>query len=129
MGDDEYTRGRPHPMIDPALRNAAIRDAARDPAIAIVLFDVVLGYGAHASPADALADALRDAQRTAAKHGRKLLAIGHVCGTERDPQDRAAQMRTLESAGAVIAGSNIEAATLAAELARRLAGTRAATMR
>ena len=129
MGDDEYTRGRPHPMIDPALRNAAIRDAAHDPAIAIVLFDVVLGYGAHASPADALADALRDAQRTAAEHGRKLVAIGHVCGTEQDPQDRAAQVRTLESAGAVIAGSNIEAATLAAELARRLAGTRAATTR
>jgi succinyl-CoA synthetase alpha subunit len=129
MGDDEYTRGRPHPMIDPALRNAAIRDAARDPAIAIVLFDVVLGYGAHASPADALADALRDAQRTVALHGRKLLAIGHVCGTENDPQDRAAQLRTLASAGALVAGSNFEAATLAAELARRLAGKHIATAR
>ena len=129
MGDDEYTRGRPHPMIDPALRNAAIRDAARDPATAIVLFDVVLGYGAHASPADALADALRDAQRTAALHGRELLAIGHVCGTENDPQDRAAQVRTLLSAGALVAGSNFEAATLAAELARRLAGKHMATAR
>jgi succinyl-CoA synthetase alpha subunit len=129
MGDDDYTRGRPHPMIDPALRNAAIREAAHDPATAILLFDVVLGYGAHASPADALADALRDAQRTAALQGRRLLAIGHVCGTEDDPQDRAAQLRTLASAGALVAGSNFEAATLAAELARRLAGTHAASAR
>jgi hypothetical protein len=90
---------------------------------------VVLGYGAHASPADALADALRDAQRTAALQGRRLLAIGHVCGTEDDPQDRAAQLRTLASAGALVAGSNFEAATLAAELARRLAGTHAASAR
>ena len=129
MGDDEYTRGRPHPMIDPALRNAAIRDAARDPATAILLFDVVLGYGAHASPADALAEALRDAQRTAALQGRKLLAIGHVCGTENDPQDRAAQLRALASTGAIVADSNFEAATLAARLAQRLAGKHTATAR
>jgi len=121
MGDDEYTRGRPHPMIDPSLRNAAIRDAAEDPTVAILLFDVVLGFGAHASPADELADALRDAQRVAATSGRRIVAIGHVCGTDGDPQDRAAQTRTLASAGAFVAGSNIEAASLAAELALALA--------
>ena len=58
-----------------------------------------------------------------------MLSIGHVCGTERDPQDRAAQVRALESAGALVTGTNIEAATLAAELAQRLAGIRAATTR
>jgi FdrA protein len=121
MGDDEYTRGRPHPMIDPSLRNAAIRDAGDDPAIAILLFDVVLGFGAHASPADELADALGDAQRRAAASGRRLIAIGHVCGTDGDPQDRAAQIRTLAAAGARIADSNIEAASVAAELASALA--------
>ena len=121
MGDDEYTRGRPHPMIDPSLRNAAIRDAGHDPTIAILLFDVVLGFGAHPSPADELADALRDAQRTAAANGRKLVAIGHVCGTDGDPQDRAAQLRTLAAGGARVADSNIEAASLAAELAAALA--------
>jgi hypothetical protein len=121
MGDDEYTRGRPHPMIDPALRNAAIREASRDPAVAVLLFDVVLGYGSHPAPADELADALRDAQRTAATEGRKLVAIGHVCGTDDDPQDRAAQIRTLASAGALVADSNIEAASIAAALALALA--------
>jgi hypothetical protein len=108
-------------MIDPSLRNAANRDAARDAALAILLFDVVLGYGSHPSPADELAEALRDAQRTAATQGRKLVAIGHVCGTDGDPQDRAAQIRTLASAGAIVVDSNIEAASLAAELALRLA--------
>jgi len=121
MGDDEYTRGRPHPMIDPTLRNAAIVDAADDPRVAVLLFDVVLGYGAHPSPADAVADALRAAQRAAATHGRRLIAIGHVCGTEADPQGRTGQISTLVSAGAIVADSNIEAATIAADIASRLA--------
>jgi succinyl-CoA synthetase alpha subunit len=121
MGDDEYTRGRPHPMIDPSLRNAAIREAADDPSLAILLFDLVLGYGSHPSPADELADALRDAQRAAARQGRKLVTIGHVCGTGSDPQDRAGLIKTLASAGAIIAGSNIEAASIAAQFALHLA--------
>jgi hypothetical protein len=121
MGDDEYTRGRPHPMIDPSLRNAAIREAADDPSLAILVFDLVLGYGSHPSPADDLADALRDAQRAAARQGRKLVTIGHVCGTGSDPQDRAGQIKTLASAGAIIAGSNIEAASIAAQFALHLA--------
>lgn len=121
MGDDEYTRGRPHPMIDPTLRNAAIRDAAQEAAVAVLLFDVVLGYGAHESPAESVADALRAAQRTAATQGRKLVAIGHVCGTDKDPQDRAKEIRALTAVDAVVAESNIEAARIAAEIASRLA--------
>jgi succinyl-CoA synthetase alpha subunit len=129
MGDDEYTRGRPHPMIDPSLRNLAIREASDDPAIAMLLFDLVLGFGSHPSPADDLADALRHAQRTAALQGRKLISIGHVCGTDGDPQDRAAQIRTLASAGAIVADSNIEAASSAAQLALDLAQRHAAGTR
>jgi FdrA protein len=121
LGDDEYTRGRPHPMIDPTLRNAAIRDAANDETVAVVLFDVVLGFGSHQSPADELAEALAAAQRSATARGRKLVAIGHVCGTDGDPQDRDAQIRRLVAVDAIVADSNIEAASLAAELALRLA--------
>jgi hypothetical protein len=124
MGDDEYTRGRPHPMIDPTLRNAAIRAAADDPAVAVLLFDVVLGYGAHPSPANELADSLRDAQGTAATRGRRLIAIGHVCGTDGDPQDRAGQVQALSAAGATVAASNIDAASIAAQLAVALGATR-----
>ena len=125
MGDDEYTRGRPHPMIDPTLRNAAIREAAEDATVAVLLFDVVLGYGAHANPAEAVADALRAAQRIAATHGRRLIGIGHVCGTQDDPQNREKQIATLVSAGAIVADSNIEAASMAADIASRLAITKA----
>jgi hypothetical protein len=124
MGDDEYTRGRPHPMIDPALRNAAIRIAADDPTVAVLLFDVVLGYGAHPNPAAELADSLRDAQHTAAMQRRKLIAIGHVCGTDGDPQDRAAQVRTLSATGAIVAASNIDAVSIAARLAVALGPSR-----
>jgi hypothetical protein len=120
LGDDDYTRGRPHPMIDPELRNDAIRAAGADAQVAAVLFDVVLGYGAHADPARELARSLADARAAARSHGRGLALIGHVCGTDADPQGRAAQIAQLERAGARIVGSNIEAALLARRLAREL---------
>ena len=121
MGDDDYTRGRPHPMIDPSLRNAAVRTHAADPATAAIVFDVVLGYGSHADPAGDLSVALAAAQREARAAGRTLALIGHVCGTDGDPQDRTAQIGRLEAAGALVVGSNYEAAVLAAELAMRRA--------
>jgi len=117
LGDDDYTRGRPHPMIDPSLRDAAVRAQGADPQTAAILFDVVLGFGSHENPAGGLAQALADAQREARAHGRTIAMIGHVCGTDEDPQDKAEQMRQLEAVGAVIVGSNVEAALLAAHLA------------
>ncbi len=130
MGDDEYTRGRPHPMIDPSLRNAAIRDAADDPAVAMTparpraRLRVASEPGATSSPTRCGTPSARRALK-----GRKLASIGHVCGTDGDPQDRAAQIRTLASAGAIVADSNIEAASLAAQLALHLAQRPAARTR
>ena len=117
MGDDDYTRGRPHPMIDPALRNAAVLSHAADPATAAILVDVVLGYGSHPDPAQALADALFAAQREARARGRSLALVAHVCGTEGDPQGRVGQVRKLEAAGAIVAESNVQAALVCAALA------------
>jgi succinyl-CoA synthetase alpha subunit len=125
LGDDDYTRGRPHPMIDPSMRDAAIRTQGTDPTVAAILFDVVLGFGSHDNPAGGLAQALADAQREARANGRTLSLIGHVCGTDGDPQDKAEQIRQLEAAGAVIVGSNFEAAMLAAHLAAHLAARHA----
>jgi FdrA protein len=125
LGDDEYTRGRPHPMIDPSQRNAAIRAHAADPAVAALLFDVVLGFGAHPDPAAELATALRDARAIASAQKRTLALIGHVCGTEGDRQDRSRQQEMLANAGAILAASNFEAAALAAEVATRRRGGRA----
>jgi len=121
LGDDDYTRGRPHPMIDPSLRDAAIRTQGADPNTAVILFDVVLGFGSHDDPARGLAQALADAQSAARAQGRTLALIGHVCGTAGDPQDKAAQVSQLEAVGAVIVGSNVEAAWLAAHVAERCA--------
>jgi FdrA protein len=117
LGDDDYTRGRPHPMIDPSLRDAAVRTQGADPNTAAILFDVVLGFGSHDDPARGLSQALADAQRKARAQGRMLALIGHVCGTDGDPQDKAAQVQQLEAVGALIVGSNVEAALLAAHLA------------
>jgi len=121
LGDDDYTRGRPHPMIDPSLRDAAVRTQGADPNTAAILFDVVLGFGSHDDPARGLASALTDAQREAHAQGRTLALIGHVCGTDGDPQNKAAQVRQLEAVGALIVGSNVEAALLAAHLAAQRA--------
>ena len=120
LGDDGYTRGHPHPMIDPSLRDAAVRAQAADPETAAILFDVVLGFGSHHDPAGRLARALADARREAREDGRTLAMIGHVCGTDGDPQNKAAQVRQLEAAGALVVDGNFEAAMVASYLATRM---------
>jgi FdrA protein len=105
LGAEEYTQGRPHPMVDPALRLALLREEG--PRAGLVLLDVVLGHGAHADPAGALAGVLADL-------ARDRPVIAHVCGTPGDPQDVRAQERTLREAGVVVAPTNAAAARLAA---------------
>ena len=55
LGDDAFTRGRPHPMFEPGVRDAPLAEALADPAVGVILLDVVLGYGGHADPAGHLA--------------------------------------------------------------------------
>jgi FdrA protein len=105
LGDDRFTRGRPHPMIEPELRDEHVARALADPAVGVLLFDVVLGYGAHADPAGVLVQALRGARKP---------AIASVTGTEQDPQDWSRQVAALRDAGVVVASSNAHAAALAA---------------
>jgi succinyl-CoA synthetase alpha subunit len=107
MGADEYTAGRPHPMIDPSLRDSALAGALADPDVAVVLLDLVLGLGAHGDPAGHLARSLEG--RPA--EGPEIVAS--VTGTEDDPQVRSAQVARLEAAGVVVAPSNAQAAKLA----------------
>lgn len=118
MGDDDFTQGRPHPMIDPTLRDARIRAEAADPATAVVLFDVVLGYGATADPVSGLIAAMTEAKA----HGRTIAFVGHVCGTDQDPQDRAGIIAALQAAGVLIAGSNAEAAFWSGHILTAIAG-------
>lgn len=113
LGDDVYTRGRPHPMIDPASRNEMIRALAQDPAVGVLLLDVVLGYGAHPDPAGEVireVSALRDVRGA----GSPIVVITTLTGTAEDPQGRDGQAARLEGADIVVAESVRAAALLAA---------------
>ena len=88
LGDDEFTKGKPHPMIDPSVRDQAIATALNDERVGIVLLDVVIGYGAHADPAGHLVNVL---QRCARPHGPVIVAS--VTGTDDDPQVRSIQIK------------------------------------
>jgi hypothetical protein len=117
LGDDEFTVGRPHPMIDPRLRTEHIAALADDPAVAVLLLDVVLGYGSHLDPAGALAPTIVETRRRAAAAGRHLAVVASVCGTESDPQGLGRQEQILADAGVLLASSNARAARLAAGIA------------
>jgi hypothetical protein len=119
LGDDAFTRGRPHPMIDQTLRRERILQEAADPEVAVILFDVVLGYGAHPDPASELAVTLEEARSRAVAAGRGLALVGSVCGTAGDPQDLPRQEALLRDAGVLLAQSNAQAARLAERIARR----------
>jgi len=111
LGGDEYTRGRPHPMIDPALREQMLAPVLADPQVSVVLLDLVLGVGAHPDPAAGIAAVL------AAAGPRRPPVVVSVTGTAGDPQGRARQVAALQAAGAVVAPSNAHAARLAGALA------------
>lgn len=118
LGDDEYTVGRPHPMIDPGVRTDKILEAGRDPRVGVLLVDLVLGQGSHEDPAAPLAAAVTQARDAAARDGRALACVASILGTSRDPQDLAAQRATLEAAGIGVLATNPDAARCAAMLAR-----------
>ena len=110
LGDDKFTRGRPHPMIDPSLRTEYLERALKEKGVGVILLDVVIGYGAHADPAGLVAAVV--------KNSRKIV-IASVTGTEDDPQVYSKQVRKLEAAGVIVAGSNAAAARLAASAVRK----------
>ena len=115
LGDDVFTRGRPHPMIDHRLRNERLLEEAADPEVAVILFDVVLGYGAHPDPAAEMLPALEKARKRAGA----IALVASVCGTDEDPQGLARQEKALRAAGVLLADSNSRAVQLAAAIARR----------
>lgn len=110
LGDDSYTRGRPHPMIDPSSRNEMITRLADEPGIGVLLLDIVLGYGGHPDPAGEVATAVTQLR---AARGAPIVVIATLTGTADDPQDRAGQAGKLEEAGIVIAESVRSALLLA----------------
>ncbi len=116
LGADEFTVGRPHPMIDPLLRNEHLRRAMDDPAVGLLLFDCVLGYGSHPDPAGVLADGVRTARNSARRRGSEIVAVASLTGTPDDPQGFDTQWRKLVDAGVCVAANNCEAVGVVAEM-------------
>src|SRR6266536_3021170 len=116
LGSDEFTRGRPHPMIDPTISLQYLASAAEDPETAVILLDIVLGYCAQQNPASVYAPAIVQAREKAKVAGRWLPVIISLCGTEGDPQRLSMQRTALEAAGAMVYESNEIAARAAALL-------------
>jgi len=113
LGEEEYTKGRAHPMMDPTVRRIRLIGEASDPEVALIAMDFVLGYGSHADPVGAHAEAIQNAQKTAGEDGRYLPILAHVCGTDKDPQNLASQVERLERLGAMVLPTNALMALLA----------------
>ncbi len=116
MGDDYFTRGKPHPMIEPEVRNERIVHEAEDAATRVILMDFVLGYGAHMDPVGVAQPALIQAIETAKAAGRPLTIVAYVLGTDDDPQNKAQQVSRLRDLGVVVCDSNAQAARVAAAI-------------
>lgn len=119
LGDDEWTRGRVHPMIDPSVRSQQVLDAFADSSTAVVLCDVVIGLGSHEDPAGMLAQDVLSARD---KTGANIIVIASVTGTDADPQNRTEQVKKLEVAGVHVFPSNQYAAEIAAQIAAKARG-------
>ena len=113
FGDDDFTKGRPHPMIDPSIRVEQLAVEAKDENIAVVLMDFVLGYGAHEDPVGEMIEAIKDAKELKSSKGQHLVVVASVCGTENDPQDLIESERKLKDAGVIVMPSNAQAVRLA----------------
>ncbi|WP_156645236.1 acyl-CoA synthetase FdrA [Lentibacillus sp. JNUCC-1] len=109
LGDDKYTQGKPHPMIDPETRAKFIEQAAQDEKTAVIVLDFVLGYGSHEDMASALLPAIEKGVAHAKSEGRELYVVASVCGTTNDPQDYQGHIKRLREAGIIVKDNNNEA--------------------
>ncbi len=117
MGEDEFTRGRPHPMIDFTMRKERLIKEYLDPETAIIIVDVVLGYGSHPDPASEIAEAVSKARK---ESGKYKLIVANILGTKEDPQGYEKQWRVLEESGVVVFPSHASAVKFALEVWKEL---------
>lgn len=115
FGDDAFTDGKPHPMIDPTQRIHRLLQEARDPEVAVIMLDFILGFGGHDDPVGALLGAIQDAQRIAREQGRTLVILGYVLGTDLDTPSLQQQCQLLTDNGVIWASSSTNAGLLARE--------------
>lgn len=116
LGDDIYTQGKPHPMIDPTKRAECMKEAADDLSTGVILFDIVLGYGSHEDMAAALLPSIEKLKAKAVAENRKLYFVATVCGTKKDIQRYDYQVNLMEEAGVIVCESNKQAVETALHL-------------
>jgi len=116
LGADEYTQGKPHPMIDPSVRFDALAEALDDGAVGLLLLDLVIGFGAHDDPAGELVEFLGD------RSGDRPIIVASVTGTDDDPQVRSRQVSKLTDAGIIVSPSNADAVAIAVACLARSGG-------
>lgn len=116
LGDDEFTVGKPHPMIEPSLREERLIQEALDLETAVILTDVEIGYGSHENPAKVLADEIAKAKKALEETGRTVIFVASICGSREDFQGYHQQKNILEKEGVLVADSNAKAVELAMKI-------------
>jgi succinyl-CoA synthetase alpha subunit len=116
LGDDVFTRGRPHPMIDHRLRHDRLLQEVQDRETAVILLDVVIGHGSHSNPANEVAASIIAARQLAEQDGGEPVFIAFVCGTKSDRQNLDRQEEILRDAGVIVVENNAQAARLAGDI-------------
>lgn len=119
MGDDRYTLSKPHPMIDGTMRKQRILAEGRDPEVAVLLLDFVLGYNASLDPVGELLEAIVEVKQLAQERGGALTIVASICGTGGDPQGLGLQTRRLQESGVIVFLSNAQAARFCCALVGR----------
>jgi len=116
LGDDEYCVGKPHPMIDGTTRKSVILKRAAEESTAVIIFDVVLGFGSHENPAADISEAIVQAK----KDNPQVVFVGHVCGVAGDFQGLEKSEKILKDAGVILLPTNAQASRVAAQIANRM---------
>lgn len=116
LGDDEYTRGRPHPMMDPTIRLEIMKDICNREDTAVVLLDFVIGYGGHEDVAGVFAPVIKKIKKDLDDEEKEIVFVASVTGTMADPQIYDEQVKKLEKAGVIVMESNAQGAIMAAEI-------------
>ncbi len=113
MGDEEFTKGKPHPVMDPSIINDRLLQEGSDSEVAVILFDLLFGHGVHRDPVGAIEDSLKKIRSRCLEEGRYISLVASLCGTDLDIQGVAEQAERLRNLGVLLQSGNAKAAMLA----------------
>ncbi len=119
LGEDQFTIGRPHPMIDPSTRSDRF-ETDLDGSVAVCLIDVVIGYGSHEDPAGEVAKSIADVKAKLLKEDKSIVVVASITGTEEDPQGLKQSQKKLEEEGVYVLPSNAQAVRFTKEILSRI---------